>query len=458
MRNSGIKYNKFFGLSELPFPSELGQKPPFLAKRHEALLTDLVNFIIARQGIALLEGDSGVGKTVLAHALVQRIPKNFHVLVINGAAATGPMALTASIAQAMGINVRDNNLLHLNQLTDRVQAAAGQGKFYVVLLDDAHDLTDLHLKEIWVLSQMELYGKHLLSFILIAYPTLSQRLKGQTDQHLAKLIDRKFYLPGLTSDETLLYIDHMLHQVGSSFQACFAEDCLYQLFSLTGGRTGCSPRQINTICHQALERCWHEHLPRVTPEILAGKGQAPGPKDRGPIKKTRFGGIFGATAGGVLTGMALLVSLAAYALYNNLPGKMSSSISYRVTAKDQNLRKIVAAHYPNNEKLGFVATILGNPQITTVDLIYRDQLIILPEINGSTNIIKLNNHQYYFFYNRYSTKSKFNKALSKLQKLQIRYLTREIHNSTVNKLYLIYIGGYEKEEEIKGILTMLNKK
>ena len=77
MKSSETKYNKFFGFSELPFQGELGQKSPFLAKQHEVLLTDLVNFISARQGVALLEGDSGVGKTVLAHALVQRIPPTF---------------------------------------------------------------------------------------------------------------------------------------------------------------------------------------------------------------------------------------------------------------------------------------------------------------------------------------------------------------------------------------------
>jgi type II secretory pathway predicted ATPase ExeA len=69
MNNSEIKYNNFFGFSELPFQRELGQKSPFIAKQHEALLTDLVKFIIARQGVALLEGDSGVGKTVLARII-----------------------------------------------------------------------------------------------------------------------------------------------------------------------------------------------------------------------------------------------------------------------------------------------------------------------------------------------------------------------------------------------------
>lgn len=534
MNNSEIKYNNFFGFSELPFQRELGQKSPFIAKQHEALLTDLVKFIIARQGVALLEGDSGVGKTVLAHALVQRIPKNFHPLVISGPAAA-PMALTVGMAHGMAINLRDGNLLHLNRLADAVQAAAGHGEFYLVMLDDAQELTDQHLEEIWVLSQMEFYGNPLLSFILGARPTLSQRLGGQTDQHLAKLIDKKFNLVGLTSDETLLYLDHRLHQVGSSFQACFAEDCTNQLFALTGG----NPRQINTICHQALERCRHETLPRVTAEILPGKGQAPIPKDHGPIPKKSFRKIVAAMAG-----VALGVSVAAYTNYTSLPGKMSltskvisetlasdglnpagrqappapdsptpltspeptyikavmppalpkpespaasepqaskelsgaealpapqtnirpkemtrsTSISYRVTAKDHNLGKIAAGHYPKNKKFGFVAIILANPQITAEDLIYPGQILTLPEMNKSNKIIKLNDCRYYLLYKHYSNVSKFNQALSKLKKLKIRYLTRGTQHSTAGKLYRIYLGGYEREEDINKILTLVEKK
>ena len=534
MNRSETKYNKFFGFSEQPFQGELGQKSPFLAKQHEVLLTDLVNFIMARQGVALLEGDSGVGKTVLAHALVQRIPPTFCPLVISLPAAD-PMALIVSIAQAMALNIRDGNLLNLNRLTDAIQAAAGQGKFYLVLLDDAQELTDQHLEEIWVLSQMEHYGQHLLPLILVARPTLSQRLGGQTNQHLAKLIDKQFNLSGLTSDETLLYIDQRLHQIGSSFPACFTEDCKSQLLALTGG----NPRQINTICHQALERCWQENRPQVTPEILAGKRQAPGPKDHGPPAKSSFRKIVGA-----VTGVALVMSLAAYAIYTNFPGKMSmrssvisetparaglnpsqeqaptapasptaltspepaeikavrqpapskpetpvsseqqaskepsgaealsapqpnirpeektwsTAISYRVTVKDQNLSKIVAAHYPNNEKFGFAAFILANPHITKEDLIYPGQIITLPKVNESNNIIKLDDGRYYILYNRYSDVSEFNKAVSKLKKLRVRSLTRETQHSTAGKIYRIYLGSFEREEDIKETLTVIEGK
>ena len=68
----------------------------------------------------------------------------------------------------------------------------------------------------------------------------------------------------MTPAETILYIDHRLRQVGSSFEACFADDCSDQFFPITGG----FPCRINQVCHQALERCWHESLPQVTRNML----------------------------------------------------------------------------------------------------------------------------------------------------------------------------------------------
>lgn len=533
MTSPEINYNKFFGFSELPFQAELDQKFLFLTSQHEALLADLVDFVSTRQGVALLEGDSGVGKTVLAHALMQRIPQNFNPLIISRPAAD-PMALMVSIAQAMAIDIKEGNLVHLNRLEDAVQAAARQGKFYLVWLDGAHELTDQHLEEVWVLSQMELHGQHLLSFLLVAQPALSQRLGSLANQRLARLTEKKFNLTSLTPEETLLYIDHRLHQVGSSFAACFAEDCPSQLFILTGG----NPRRINTVCHQVLERCWQDNLPLVTLEMLVGEGQTDLPKEQVPPAKISFRKIIGAVIGAALVG-----SLAAYVISTGLPGEMSfrnretpgtstralpsppqeqapspavsptpptpqeqadlkavrrpappkpeslasqkqqasdkpsdagaspppppdiqseeavwsTSTSYQVTAGDHSLTKIVAAHYPDNEKFGFVAVILANPQITEENLIYPGQMLLLPKINKNNNIIKLNDNLYYLLYNRYNYVQQLNKTVSMLKGLNIRFVIRQTQQETAGKVYRVYLGGYEREDDLKEALAVIEK-
>ena len=534
MNGSEINYNKFFGFSGPPFNGELDQKFLFLTNHHKALLADMANFVIARRGAVLLEGDSGVGKTMLAHALVQRIPQNFTPLIISRPVAE-PTALMVSIAQAMAINIKEGNLVHLNLLVEALYTAARQGKFYLVLIDDAHKLTDQHLEEVCLLSQMEFHDQHLLPFVLVAQTALSQRLSSRTNQRLALITENNINLTGLTPAETLLYIDHRLHQVGSSFAACFAENCPSQLFVLTGG----NPRRINTVCHQVLERCWLNNFPRVTLEMLLGGGKINLQGDQVPPAKSIFRKIIGA-----MTGVALAASLVAYVIYTGLPGKMylrdsetpetltrtllcppqdrapspsvspspqifqeqaefevlgppappksespasqehktsnepsgaaalpppqpdiqsedsvwSTSINYQVTAKDHSLNKIIAAHYAGNEKFGFAAVILANPQITEENLIYTGQILLLPKIHKGNNIIKLSDNMHYLFYNRYNNEPLFNKNISMINDFQIRFLIRETQHPTAVKVYWIYLGGYEREDDIKEALRMIERK
>ena len=64
-------YESFYGLRERPF--ELTPNPRFLfmTPRHREALTTLEYGLTARNGIALLVGEAGTGKTTLVHAALQ---------------------------------------------------------------------------------------------------------------------------------------------------------------------------------------------------------------------------------------------------------------------------------------------------------------------------------------------------------------------------------------------------
>ena len=142
------------------------------------------------------------GKTMLVSALVQRLPQAIRPIVITRPAAE-PVALIVDIARAMDINIMEENLVDLTPLADAVHVSARQGKFFVVIIDDAHLLTDRHLDEIWILSQMELHGQHLLPIVLVGCKELDQKLGGHANQHLRQLIHAKLRIDSLTPAETI---------------------------------------------------------------------------------------------------------------------------------------------------------------------------------------------------------------------------------------------------------------
>jgi hypothetical protein len=477
---------------------------------------------------------------MLISAQVQRLPQTFQPILLDRP-SDEPMALTMGITRAIGIDIKEGSLLDLNRFTDALTACAQEGKFFVVLLDNAHLLTDRHLEEVCFLSQMEFPspGQHLLPIVLAGHRGLDEQLDGHANNCLRQIIDARINLPSLSLAETILYIDHHLKQAGSSFAACFSEDCSNQLFAMTGGM----PRLINRMCLQAFERCWQENLSRVTPEILEGKEQAPGPKDHGPAAKTSFRKIVGAMTAVTLTGVVLGAGLAAYTIFTSLAGKMSltsnaisqtvvsarpnssqeqaptapdspapltapeladikaekqsagpklespvspeqkvsqelsgaeslpapqanirpekiissTSTTYRVTAGDKNLYGIVAKHYPFNRKLGFVAIILANSEITNENLVFPGQNLYLPKMN-KIGVVTLKDNRYYLLHKRYDDVSKVNKIVSKLKERQIRFFVRATRHPEAGEVYRIFLGGYEREEDLELAVKMAEEK
>ena len=258
-----MKQNSSGSFAESLFQDGPDQKFFFLTRPIETILAELADFIETRQGLALVSGDAGMGKTMLVSALVQRLPQSIHPIVITRP-ATEPVGLIVSIARAMGLNILEENLVDLTPLADAVHGAARQGQFFTVIIDDAHLLTDRHLDEIWILSQMELRGQPLLPMVLVGGQELDRKIDSHANQALRQLIHAKLSLPALTPAETIDYIEHRLGQVESRFTAGFADDGSDQLFAITGG----CPRRINQVCHQALERGGQANLPQVTRNLL----------------------------------------------------------------------------------------------------------------------------------------------------------------------------------------------
>lgn len=304
-----MNYNSFFGFSDLPFQDDLDQRFLFLSKQFKEFLGKLTDFADERRGIAVVSGEEGVGKTMLVQALLSRLPPSFQPLAISQPAAE-PLAITLMLAQELNITLKNRNLVKLTPLVEAVQNAAQQDKYFLLVMDDAHALTDQNLEEIYVLAHMEQQARQLMPILLVGGKGLVQKLASATNRRLQGLIRHNLVLTGLSFEETTQYIDHRLRQVGSSYKACFAEGCSGQLFSRTGGL----PRRINQACDQALNRAWQEDQTRVTRDLLGGEEPIPAThyKPLTPLSTHSSLSRIGAWSAALL-----LVGLMGYVAYSN---------------------------------------------------------------------------------------------------------------------------------------------
>ena len=134
----------------------------------------------------------------------------------------------------------------------------------VLIIDEAHRLSDQSLEEMRLLANLESPEHKLLHILLVGQYALSHKLNRPEMQDLRQRINVNRFLAHLDLSGTIQYIDHRLQQVGSSFAAVFADKGKGQIFKMTQG----IPRVINQLCDNALLIAMTEGLSTVNRKTL----------------------------------------------------------------------------------------------------------------------------------------------------------------------------------------------
>ena len=258
-------YNPYFGFSGSPFENTLEQRFLYLGEEHQEVLAALLYFIETKKGFALVCGDVGTGKTMLLNSLLQQLPETVTpVLIANPYVSSQELLLY--LANTLGIETTGAE--RVLELTDAVKTALLEAKsrdrHLVLIIDEAHLLSDQALEEIRLLSNIETPDQKLLQILLVGQYELSHNLDRPEMRHLRQRINVNRFLSHLNPGETITYIDHRLRQVGSSFASVFQGNSRRLIFKLTQG----VPRNLNQLCDNALLICMAEGRRQVNRKTL----------------------------------------------------------------------------------------------------------------------------------------------------------------------------------------------
>jgi len=263
-------YNSYFGFSKPPFENNHDQEFLFLSEGHKEVLAALVYFIKAKKAFAIVCGDVGTGKTMLIHGFLQGLPASVRPIVVSNP-FVGSMDLLRYVARALNLTDRQEGIL---ELSDRVKQALAEARSrdeqVVLMVDEAHLLSEQSLEEIRLLSNLETPDQNLLQILLVGQHELSRKLGSPVMRPLRQRININRFLSPLNPAETIRYVDHRLKNVGESFAACFEPACGNLLYKMTGG----VPRRLNQLCDNALLICMTEKQRRVSRKILRRADEA----------------------------------------------------------------------------------------------------------------------------------------------------------------------------------------
>lgn len=244
-----IPYVEYFGLSERPFGLTPDPFFYFESETHKAALDHLNFFISHREGLAVIYGNVGLGKTTISRIFAASLDSSLYNLALVLNPIMDETELLKEILQELNVMVTDGTKKELfDTLTSFLLDEHKRGKETVLMIDEAQLLSNELLEFIRVLSNVETEKEKILHIILFSQPEIVEKLQGEGMRYFAQRITVFYKLLPFTVEEIRRYINFRLIKAGSKGLLEFREGAV-RLISIAS--QGC-PRLVNMLCDRCL--------------------------------------------------------------------------------------------------------------------------------------------------------------------------------------------------------------
>jgi len=218
------------------------------ASQIEATLKGVERCIRRGEGVSLVIGAAGTGKSLLLAKVAEHVRDDFDVALLSGASICTRRALWQSVLATIGEPFRGIDETELRvALVERIRGLAATGSGLVILVDEATTLPTRLIEELRLLTNVPtpLPAVHL---VLAGTVRLEELLSAPRMESLAQRIAVRGYLEPLDHAETMAYLRTQTKAAGLEWDTLFATGSDDAVFKATDG----VPRLINQLCDHAL--------------------------------------------------------------------------------------------------------------------------------------------------------------------------------------------------------------
>jgi general secretion pathway protein A len=258
-------YLGFYGLREEPFGTSPDPRFLFPSAMHREAMASLQYCIETGRGFFALIAPPGMGKTTLLFWALEKYRDTASTAFLFNTQCSSREFIRFLLSD-VGIEDETNDVVRLHRrFNEFLLANSGRGRRFILVVDEAQNLSNEVLETIRLLSDFETSRAKLIQIVLAGQPELDATLKQPGLSHLLQRISMISRIEPLTAEETGNYINHRLAFAGFRGAPIFSDVAIEMIARDSHG----IPRIINSICFNALSRGYTVAHKRIDVDLVA---------------------------------------------------------------------------------------------------------------------------------------------------------------------------------------------
>lgn len=260
-----MNYLEHFGLSKAPFAVTPDPSFAYATSEHEQALLKIAYYTDERQGLFLLIGEIGTGKTTISKLAVngwRTQPERYTVGQIADPSPPTQAAflrlVLAAFLQPIMRNVQDLKSALAIFLFEEYRA----GRTVILVIDEAQTIHPQNLDVIHALTNEQTQTEKLIQILFLAQPNFRYKLAQKPA--IASRIAGVHTLDPLTWEDSIELLRHRMKVAGGNFDDVFPINTHKLLYNATHG----IPRDLCILCNAVLLNAFIAKSVQVTESMI----------------------------------------------------------------------------------------------------------------------------------------------------------------------------------------------
>jgi len=235
------------GFTKDPFGKELDPGEAFLSAGFGELLARL-RHMVEHRSLGLVTGEVGSGKSTAVRVLASELDPTRHPFIYLADSALTPREFYTAVLENLGVTPATSRSAVRRQFETTVaDFYEAQNKSPVLVLDEAHELSQPMIREIRYITNVRMDALSPFTLVIVGQPELRGILKLKAFEAVAQRVEIRYHLAGMDLAETKAYLEHGARVAGVD-RPLFAEGAITMLHNQSRGL----PRLLGNLARAAL--------------------------------------------------------------------------------------------------------------------------------------------------------------------------------------------------------------